>query len=563
MGQVRGYFIPSEASVKPGWIQPGKNFRDSAAVTRYVFALQQKARNKGYDSFSIDSIEIKGKEYRVYYYLGSRSLSGLTLVIPDSIRRICEMKVKTTVTPNQNWIQAENWKEKAITALENNGYPFASAEWLEQSGDTLILQVSPNDLVKIDSIIIEGKVKISRSFLYRYLGVKPGKPYNESMVRKIDQRIDAMEFAESSRPSLVRFSKGGANVQLALKDRKASQFNFIMGLLPGSSGRKVLITGDALLNLFSPFGAGEQIFLQWQKLQPKTQKLIVSFSYPYLAGLPVGVSAKLDFFKRDTSWIDLNWDYGVQYQMAGLNYIKLGVAQKRAIPLNADTAYVKLTGKLPGALDISTTQAHVELNFQNLDYRFNPTSGWFSRTGISGGVKKIKPQEAIVNLTNESTGKTYAYLFDSVRSKHFQITASVQLDKYWKIGKRMTLKTGMLCKFVYSSLLAENDLFRLGGTSSLRGFDEETFYTPAFAVLQYEFRYLLSKNSFYYLFFNHAAVARNWQNNPWIYPYGFGTGVSVETKAGIFAISYAMGTVPGTAFSWKSGKIHFGYINYF
>jgi len=47
------------------------------------------------------------------------------------------------------------------------------------------------------------------------------------------------------------------------------------------------------------------------------------------------------------------------------------------------------------------------------------------------------------------------------------------------------------------------------------------------------------------------------------YPYGFGVSAAIETKAGIFGITYAMGKQLDNKISFKSAKIHFGYINYF
>jgi hypothetical protein len=60
-----------------------------------------------------------------------------------------------------------------------------------------------------------------------------------------------------------------------------------------SSGQKLLITGEARIHLFSLFGVGEELYLQWKKLQPKTQELDVRVVYPYLLGLPLGINAQL------------------------------------------------------------------------------------------------------------------------------------------------------------------------------------------------------------------------------------------------------------------------------
>jgi hypothetical protein len=46
-------------------------------------------------------------------------------------------------------------------------------------------------------------------------------------------------------------------------------------------------------------------------------------------------------------------------------------------------------------------------------------------------------------------------------------------------------------------------------------------------------------------------------------PFGFGAGISFETKAGIFSINYALGKQFNNPIELRSGKIHFGIVNYF
>jgi hypothetical protein len=80
-----------------------------------------------------------------------------------------------------------------------------------------------------------------------------------------------------------------------------------------------------------------------------------------------------------------------------------------------------------------------------------------------------------------------------------------------------------------------------------------------------EYRYLLSKNAFFFAFVNGAMVKeyRNFKDRPFDVPYGFGAGAAIETRIGMFAISYAMGSRQDEKISFRSAKIHFGYINYF
>ena len=79
-----------------------------------------------------------------------------------------------------------------------------------------------------------------------------------------------------------------------------------------------------------------------------------------------------------------------------------------------------------------------------------------------------------------------------------------------------------------------------------------------------EYRFLLSKNSYFSAFFNAAVVEdRRAGKGPVDFPFGFGAGAAIETKAGIFGITYAMGRQLDNKITFNSAKIHFGYVNYF
>jgi hemolysin activation/secretion protein len=113
--------------------------------------------------------------------------------------------------------------------------------------------------------------------------------------------------------------------------------------------------------------------------------------------------------------------------------------------------------------------------------------------------------------------------------------------------------------FLENKNLFENELFRIGGLKTLRGFDEESLTASVFSIFTLEFRYLFDENSFFQVFMDAAWYERN-STTAYLHdtPYGFGIGVNFETKAGIFALSYAMGKSDSQELQFKSAKIHFG-----
>jgi hemolysin activation/secretion protein len=109
-----------------------------------------------------------------------------------------------------------------------------------------------------------------------------------------------------------------------------------------------------------------------------------------------------------------------------------------------------------------------------------------------------------------------------------------------------------------------NEAFRIGGNNSLRGFDEESIYATSYCIGNLEYRFLFEQNSYLFLFGNGAWYELNTENE---YvndlPYGFGAGVSFQTKAGIFSISYALGKQFENPILLRAAKVHFGIVSVF
>lgn len=543
--------------------------RDSMVAVQEMNLLLSKLRNAGYLAASTDSIQADSASMHTYIYVGE-PFSQIVLTSGNlDAEQLQASGAKNSIQNNKpiSYRQVEQIKSRVIQSAENSGYPFASVRldsFLYGENISAKLMLTKNDLIKYDTLRIFGKTKVKRVFLKNYLGLKTNRAYNESNISRIKQRLNELQFVEQIQPHTVEFQNGKAAVNLYLKDKRASQFNFLLGFLPGSSGQKLLVTGEARIHLFSPFGVGEEIFLEWQKLQPKTQRLDIRLTYPYIAGLPLGINARFELYKRDTTYLDIDGDYGVQYQTIGSNYLRASLKQKTTILLNPDTAFVRQRRALPTNLDINSNEFALEYFVQKLDYRFNPTSGYVLRLGGSAGVKRIRKNNTIASMFDEIAGKSFEYLYDSIRTKSFQFKISLAFDKYWRLAPRHTIKTAIDGKYFYSPLVFENEMYRLGGVSSLRGFDDQSIFTPYYLMANLEYRFLLSKNSYFSAFFNSAMVKNNAANQKQFdFPYGFGAGAAIETKAGIFGITYAMGTQQNNKFSFRSAKIHFGYVNYF
>lgn len=463
-------------------------------------------------------------------------------------------------------------QERIITFLENNGYPFAlvKLDSIKIEGEQIAakLYVVKNRQIIIDSINVQGNIKITRKYLQNYLGVNPKEWYNESEVKNISKRIKEIPFLQEEKPMNVEFFDDKARINLFLKNKKASRFNFMIGFLPNNEQtNKLLITGEAMLLLHNSLGGGEVININWKKYQAYTQNLKVKFFYPYLPLLPFGVDFNFELYKKDTTYLDLIKDIGLQYSFTGNNYLKAFFHNKKSSLLTTDSIRIQSRKKLPDNIDISFNMYGLEYHVEKLDYRYNPKNGFDFKINAGAGIRKIFKNNKITSLKDEK-GKSLEYLYDSLKLRTVQYQGNYYFNYYLPFSSRSVLKLGTIGGAIISDQIFNNELYRIGGNQQMRGFDEEALFTSLYNILTIEYRFLIGENSYLYLFNDLGYLENNalgFSQTYSAHPFadGFGAGITFETKVGIFALSYALGTQQGNEIQVKSAKIHFGYVNYF
>jgi outer membrane protein assembly factor BamA len=506
----------------------------------------------GYDSIFSDSLTAKaflsfGEQYR-----WAKLRKGN---VDEGVLSEIGFREKLYANKPVNYKSVRRIRERLIRYYENNGYPFASVKLdsIEISGNMIsaALSLEKHTEEKIDSVIIKGSAKIAPVYIYNYLGIKPKDRYNEAQLVKVNARLRELPFITMSKPSTVIFTDRYNKLTLFLDKKRASQFDGILGILPDNKTGKVLFTGDVRLKLQNGLSHGELIELNWRRLQTQTQDLKVHIVYPFILRTPFGVDYNFKLYKKDTTYLDVNQNVGLQYLLIGGNFLKVFYSNKTSNLLS--TKGLEYATTLPAYADVRVNMYGIGLRYEKLDYRLNPRRGFTVTVNASAGTKHIK-QNANLNPV----------AYENLKLNSAQYNADLEGALFFPLASRSTVMLGNQTAFLYSETMFQNELFRIGGLKSLRGFDEESIFASTYSIMTLEYRFILEQNSYIYLFGDGAWYENN---NVKEYvtdqPFGFGAGISFETKAGIFSINYALGKQFSNPIALKSGKIHFGIVNYF
>ncbi len=533
-------------------------FTDSLSRYSELTHLLVDLWNDGYITASVDSFRYDSNIMTSFVKIGN-SFSWLNLKqgnAPSVLLDNISFKEKKYIGKAVSFKEIAKLNKSILTYYENNGYPFASVKL--DSIDFInneiyaVLNINKNTKIIVDSIVMKGKAKLSKKYLSAYLGIKSGDLYDESKVSNIPKKIKELQFIKEIKPLNVIFYKDKAKIILYTDKKKNSQVDGILGVLPNSeTNGKLMLTGEVNLSLVNSFYRGENIEINWRKLKKATQDLKMKLVYPYFFNTPLGADIRFTLFKNDTLYLNVERDLGIRYYFTGNNYIKIFTENNSSSLLSTD-AYKNST-VLPPYADIRTNLYGLGYELKKLDYYLNPRKGIDIFMSGSMGNRQIKKNIELNEI-----------IYKDIKLKTSQYKFSALGNFYFPLFSKSTIKIGFNTAFMHNETIFENELFKIGGLKTLRGFDEESIHASFYTIATLEYRYLFEENSFLFAFWNGAYYdSKTVQKYIHDTPYGFGAGVCFETKAGIFSLTYALGKQFDNPIYLKSGKIHFGVVSYF
>lgn len=466
-------------------------------------------------------------------------------------------------------------QERLLEAAENTGYPFA-AVWLDSievgdnGGVTARLRAEKGPYFVFKDIIIKGDLKLPRSFLLHYFGIRAGSPYSRAKVVGMEKSLRSLLFVESTAAPLVRFAQQEATVQLYANKKKTGRFDVILGLLPRSrddraaTDARLLFTGHLDAAFQNAFNLGEHFSVQMERLRPETQKLEVEAAVPYLPHTAFGAAGQLHIFRRDSTWLEARGDAGISYGFTGGNQVRFFWENRTLSLIRVDTAAVRLSRQLPPDLDLQQNGFGVEGTWTHLDDPFNPRRGWNVFAKGVAGFSTIRRNAQIESMRTEDF--EFKTLYDALTLRSTRYRAEIKAEAYFPFFRRTALKCALRSGGIFSAQpVYNNEQYRLGGHRLLRGFDEESLFATRYAVFTAEWRLLTGPRSFLAAFSDYGYLENlTDRNRLFLRPWGLGAGMNVETSAGIFGISLAVGRRDaGQGVDFRAAKFHLGYVNLF
>lgn len=527
---------------------PETKFKDSILAAKYMRNLRRDAINNGYLLASIDSVQYSKKSAVVYFFLGNKYESA-SLKLPAEevafVRRNARLSEKFLAELPLTPKELSNNLQRIHNAYLDNGYPMSSIalDSVEIDGSSInaTIKIERGPLFVWKEIHIKGDTAVSQKYLSSLIGITVGDVYNRKRLQQISGAITQVPFIKEIRPHEILFTQKGCELFVYVESVAISSFNGVVGLQPDPISERLQITGDLNLRLMNVLKRGELLNIRWQSIRDQTQSLTSRLNYPFLFGTSFGIDGKFDLYKRDTSFLELNGKIGVQYFLNRGNYIK-------AYYQTLTSSVLSGGANNPTFSNLGNTQSNnygLAFSSNRLDYIPNPSRGF-----------QMEIESSIGSRTAQRNDSAQVVRSGTYRGK-------IELEWFVPIYRRHVLRFSNATEFYIADEIFQNEVFRFGGLTAQRGFNEDELLATTRTSFVAEYRFLLDKNSHVFAFFDqtwYENVSNGYFNDT---PYGFGVGFSFRTNLGVFSISYALGSQFNAPIQFNSSKVHFGYIAYF
>lgn len=480
-----------------------------------------------------------------YYFSGLDSINSDSPVLLIHLHKGEKRKVKI---PSFNGKKLHTHLNRELKSYANTGYPFASVRFDSASlSDGIItgrLSVTPGPEITYDSAYFFSNPRTNHSYIYQLLDIVPGEPFNEREYRTISKKIERSPFLTLRRPTDLSFKNKKAIAFLDIDETASSSFQGVVGLQQVQDGKTTAV-GALDFDIQNLFRSGKQFKFTWEKYAEQSQSLNVFYKHPFILNSKISPSFNFELLKQDTTFLIRKTSVGIHTYIAPRIEIFVEYESTNGTLLSTDIGALQNAG----LADFKRNVYGLQLSKGHLSRLIGPVNGMVWSLSASAGRKNVQ--------RNLSLPDSY---YDSIQveSNFYRVQASIAYQL--RIARRQALYHHVQVGTLQNDELLRNELYRLGGLNSLRGFNEKNFFGKSYALSRAEFRSFFEDRSYVYVFYDHLFYSQLSRSDQ---PFGLGLGFTLATSAGQFSFALALGKSDDQQMSFSNMKAHFGYISRF
>jgi outer membrane protein assembly factor BamA len=437
---------------------------------------------------------------------------------------------------------------RIVGELTRQGFTLAQARVARldlvpaDSSVSIAVQIDLGASLRLDSIVVRGS-GVRPHAVERMVGMRRGEVLVGYQPARVRRELEASGLFASVDSVRLRV-RDGTQATLLIDATPASPgaFDVVLGVVPEAGGGASLV-GSGFLSLLSPFGLGHRYRLRLDRQPGRTSRAEAAAELPYLPFVPVGLGLGFEGIQQDSTLSTQHLRAEVTYGSPAWQVF--GSLSRETT--NPGVGGVRLVGGRQQIAQASVTFVGVGIRADRRDRRISPRSGILAEVRVERGARR------------RSYGIQQGAQVERVREEQTQDRARASARLFAPVGRRVVLVTGGEGYLLRSDAYEVGELFRIGGTRTLRGYPDDRFRARQAVRVLGETRLLLDRTSYLYLFADLAWVDQPETAQAEVaalsgFFSGYGGGIQFETPLGLINASYAAS--PESSLS--DGQVHVG-----
>ena len=464
--------------------------------------------------------------------------------------------------------------ERLQTLYSEHGYPKIEIEakniqFLPETGTiNFELNIREGTQIRIGEVKVSGLKKTKTKVVLREIHVKSNDNFKQRDIDTSYRRLRNLGYFYQVHPNVLEAgeTEDRINFHARVTEARTGQLSGVIGYAPPDSDADAApqLTGVFEARETNLLGTGRQVNLYWKSGLLKILRL--GYAEPWIFGKPLTIGIEYGQLEQRMT------DRG-QFQGFPDN-ISETVSEEQSGSVSATTNFGRV---FEGIM----TLGYKRINVPNVGFPSGTTPSLEPQTPILTDPRAISPtaptpyigtkSSITLRLTrdtrdyflNPTRGRRDSIAFEMSRSDFRLRKAWLSLQQYFPTWRKQTIAVelhgaaawGFTAQLASRSNIAipPTELFYLGGSTTLRGYDEDWFSGPRRVYANLEYRFLVGPDSQIFVFTDLGAVTLI--ETPSVFDtlrVGYGFGARLESRGGILRINYGL----AAGDSLFRGKIH-------
>ncbi|QNM84250.1 hypothetical protein H9W90_08495 [Polaribacter pectinis] len=506
-----------------------KKHKDSISVKREIYKITNYLKSKGYFTNTLDSIKKTAYSLISYFSLNEKTESAV-ITLPHNKIDIKNVEVKN----NSFSIPIEKLQPTLLQiskTLDYQGKSFSKVNLKNIKLKNKILfadlEVLQSKKRNIDKVIIKGYDAFPKSYIKHFFNINDKTIFNKDKIIELTNESKSLQFIKEIKPPEVLFKKDSTLLYMYLKKHQNNSFDGLINFASKENG-DILFNGHVDLKINNTLNRGEKFELFWNSIGDERQEFKISTEVPYIFNSVFTPNISFSIYKQDSTFLNTTFNAKLFYN--------LNSRVKIAFTYDAENSE-NLQEKISNNIET--------FNNYFLGFKFVysiPKNDFFFNDKFS---LEINP-----NLGKRKT--------KAISSNQFKLETTASY--LWDISDRSSIFIRNSTGFLNSDDFIDNELFRIGGANSIRGFNEQSIYTKRYTFFNLEYRFLSSQKSYLYTILDIGNINTTFKNENLL---GIGLGYLFTTKNSQINLSTITGKNSSKNFDFKNSKLIISWKSYF